>query len=226
MTGGCSGRLAITGENNKPDANVPTLQPVAESASPHVKQAVGEVAGRPQRPVRSLSSHARGRNLVGRIHALRVRLGAPFLDRGAAAEADSFRRPASTRRSSPASACWPCSPPPCWPCVSPAGSRGPWLELAAQSQRIASLDLTETAAVHSHLSELDLLSDTLGRMRDSLRKHIAEREQSRRKSPSASSRCARWPKNSPDLVVRHDAKDATASPIRHSPKRPGSPLRR
>ena len=56
----------------------------------------------------------------------------------------------------------------------------PLTELAAQSRRIASLDLAETPPVHSRLAELDLLSATLGRMRDALRTHIAEREQSRR----------------------------------------------
>jgi signal transduction histidine kinase/ActR/RegA family two-component response regulator len=48
----------------------------------------------------------------------------------------------------------------------------PLAELASQSRRIASLDLTESAPVRSHLTELDLLSVTLGRMRDALRKHI------------------------------------------------------
>jgi two-component system, cell cycle sensor histidine kinase and response regulator CckA len=57
----------------------------------------------------------------------------------------------------------------------------PLTELAAQSRRIASLDLAGIPPVHSRLAELDLLSATLGRMRDALRNHIAEREQSRRK---------------------------------------------
>jgi len=86
--------------------------------------------------------------------------------------------------------------------------------------------LTETAAVHSHLSELDLLSDTLGRMRDSLRKHIAEREQSRREIAEREQQVRTLAENSPDLVVRHDREGCYRSPIRHSPKRPGSPLRR
>ena len=51
----------------------------------------------------------------------------------------------------------------------------PLAALVAQSRRIAALDLTETAPARSHLSELDLLSVTLGRMRDALRKHISER---------------------------------------------------
>ena len=55
----------------------------------------------------------------------------------------------------------------------------PLAQLAAQSRRIASLDLTEAAPVRSHLTELDLLSVTLGSMSDSLRRHIAERELSR-----------------------------------------------
>ena len=56
----------------------------------------------------------------------------------------------------------------------------PLAELASQSRRIASLDLAETAPVRSELAELDQLSATLGSMRDALRAHIAEREQSRR----------------------------------------------
>jgi two-component system, cell cycle sensor histidine kinase and response regulator CckA len=56
----------------------------------------------------------------------------------------------------------------------------PLTELAEQSSRIAALDLAETPPVHSRLAELDLVSGTLGRMRDALRTHIAEREQSRR----------------------------------------------
>jgi signal transduction histidine kinase len=55
----------------------------------------------------------------------------------------------------------------------------PLAELAAQSRRIASLDLTETAPVHSHLGELDLLSIALGEMRDALRRYIVERDLSR-----------------------------------------------
>ena len=51
----------------------------------------------------------------------------------------------------------------------------PLTELAAQSGKIASLDLAQTAPVRSHLTELDLLSVTLGRMRDALRHDIAER---------------------------------------------------
>jgi PAS domain S-box-containing protein len=80
----------------------------------------------------------------------------------------------------------------------------PLAELAAQSQRIASLDLTETAPVHSPLSELDLLSVTLGRMRDALRKHISEREQSRREIVEREQQVRALAENSPDLVVRHD----------------------
>jgi len=56
----------------------------------------------------------------------------------------------------------------------------PLTELAAQSSRIAFLDLADAPMVHSRLAELDLLSATLGRMRDALRAHIAERERSRR----------------------------------------------
>jgi PAS domain S-box-containing protein len=80
----------------------------------------------------------------------------------------------------------------------------PLAELAAQSRRIASLDLTETAPVRSHLSELDLLSVTLGRMRDSLRRHISEREQSRREIFEREQQVRALAENSPDMVVRYD----------------------
>jgi signal transduction histidine kinase/ActR/RegA family two-component response regulator len=50
----------------------------------------------------------------------------------------------------------------------------PLSELAAQSRRIASLDLAPTTPVRSPLTELDLLSATLGSMRDSLDKHLTE----------------------------------------------------
>jgi len=50
----------------------------------------------------------------------------------------------------------------------------PLSELAAQSRRIASLDLAPTAPVRSPLTELDLLSATLGSMRDSLNRHLTE----------------------------------------------------
>ena len=50
----------------------------------------------------------------------------------------------------------------------------PLAELAAQSRRIASLDLTAAAPVRSPLAELDLLSVTLGSMRDALNQHISE----------------------------------------------------
>ncbi len=80
----------------------------------------------------------------------------------------------------------------------------PLAALVAQSRRIAALDLTETAPVHSHLSEIDLLSVTLGRMRDSLRQHIAEREQSRREIFEREQQVRALAENSPDLVVRYD----------------------
>ena len=53
----------------------------------------------------------------------------------------------------------------------------PLAELAAQSRRIASLDLTPADPVHSPLTELDLLSVTLGSMRDSLNKHLSEQRE-------------------------------------------------
>jgi len=80
----------------------------------------------------------------------------------------------------------------------------PLAELAGQSQRIASLDLTETAPVHSHLGELDLLSTTLRRMRDALRRHISEREQARREIFEREQQVRALAENSPDLVVRCD----------------------
>ena len=50
----------------------------------------------------------------------------------------------------------------------------PLSELVAQSRRIAALDLTAAAPVRSPLTELDLLSVTLGSMRGSLYKHLSE----------------------------------------------------
>jgi PAS domain S-box-containing protein len=80
----------------------------------------------------------------------------------------------------------------------------PLAALAAQSRRIAALDLGEVAPVRSHLSELDLLSVTLGRMRDSLRHHISEREQSRREIFEREQQVRALAENSPDIVVRYD----------------------
>jgi signal transduction histidine kinase/CheY-like chemotaxis protein len=47
-------------------------------------------------------------------------------------------------------------------------------ELAVQSRRIASLDLSDASPIRSHLAELNMLSSTLGRMRESLRRHISD----------------------------------------------------
>jgi len=84
------------------------------------------------------------------------------------------------------------------------GFSKPLAELAAQSRRIASLDLTETPPVRSRLSELDLLSATLARMRNSLREHIAQREQSRREIFEREQQVRALAENSPDTVVRYD----------------------
>jgi len=80
----------------------------------------------------------------------------------------------------------------------------PLAELAAQGRRIAALDLAETPAVQSHVTELHLLSTTLGSMRDALRKHIAEREQSRREIFEREQQVRALAENSPDMVVRQD----------------------
>ena len=80
----------------------------------------------------------------------------------------------------------------------------PLAELAAQSRRIAALDLTEASAVRSHVTELDLLSVTLGRMRDALRQHISEREQARRELFEREQQVRALAENSPDTVVRYD----------------------
>jgi PAS domain S-box-containing protein len=84
------------------------------------------------------------------------------------------------------------------------GFSKPLAQLAAQSRRIASLDLTETALVRSRVSELDLLSVTLARMRDSLREHILQREQSRREIFEREQQVRALAENSPDMVVRYD----------------------
>jgi len=91
--------------NNKPDANVPTLQPVAESASPHVKQAVAkwqaDRKGRSDRFRLTLEDETWWAGFTpfefGSGHRFWIGVLLP--------RPTSFRRPASTRRSSPASAC-------------------------------------------------------------------------------------------------------------------------
>jgi len=220
------GRLADNRGNNK---RTPTCPRCSRSPNPPLPtSSMRWRSGRPTAKAGPIAFVSRSRTKPGGPDSRPSSSArAPFLDRGAAARGRPHSAAAaSTRRSSPGVGL-----------LAPARRRlaglglarwfsRPLAELAAQSQRIASLDLTETAAVHSHLSELDLLSDTLGRMRDSLRKHIAEREQSRRESPSATAGAPRWPKLARPGRCATTAKDATASPIRHSPKRPGSPLRR
>jgi two-component system cell cycle sensor histidine kinase/response regulator CckA len=190
--------------SNKPDANVPTLQPVADSASPHVKEAVvkwqADRGGQSDRFRLTLEDEPWWAGFTpfefGSGHRFWIGVLLPESDLIPVARQYQALIAGVGLLALLAAALLALR-------LARWFSR-PLAELAAQSQRIASLDLTETAAVHSHLSELDLLSDTLGRMRDSLRKHIAEREQSRREIAEREQQVRTLAENSPDLVVRHD----------------------
>ncbi len=89
----------------------------------------------------------------------------------------------------------------------------PLAELAVQGGRIAALDLAETPPVHSRLGELDRLSGTLGRMRDALRAHIAERERSRREIAESEERYRTLIESSiAGIVVLQDGRVRYANP--------------
>ena len=190
--------------NNKPDANVPSLQLVAESGSPHVAEAVAkwqaDRGGQADRFRLTLEDETWWAGFTpfefGAQHRFWIGVLLPESDLIPAAGQYQALIAAVGLLALLAAALLALR-------LARWVSR-PLAELALQSQRIASLDLTETAAVHSHLSELDLLSVTLGRMRESLRKHISEREQSRREIAEREQQVRTLAENSPDLVVRHD----------------------
>jgi PAS domain S-box-containing protein len=89
----------------------------------------------------------------------------------------------------------------------------PLAELAAQSSRIAALDLAEAPPVHSRLGEVDQLSATLGHMRHALRAHIAERERARREIAESEERYRTLIESSiAGIVVLQDGRVRYANP--------------
>jgi PAS domain S-box-containing protein len=190
--------------NNKPDADVPSLQPVAESGSPNVAEAVArwqaDRGGQPDRFRLTLEDEPWWAGFTpfefGSQHRFWIGVLLPESDLIPAARQYRGLIAAVGLLALLGAALLALR-------LARWFSR-PLAELATQSQRIASLDLAETVPVYSHLSELDLLSATLGRMRDSLRKHISEREQSRREIAEREQQVRTLAENSPDLVVRHD----------------------
>ena len=190
--------------DNKPDANVPSLQPVAEAGSPHVAKAVAtwqaEHDGQPDRFRLALDGETWWAGFtpfdIGPHRRFWIGVLLPESDLIPAAREYQWLIAGVGLLALLAAALLALR-------LARWFSR-PLAELAAQSGRIASLDLTETAPVRSHLGELDLLSVTLGRMRDALRKHISEREQSRRELFEREQQVRALAENSPDLVVRYD----------------------
>jgi len=188
----------------KPDANVPALQPVAEAGSPQVATAVAtwqaDHGGQPDRFRLALDGETWWAGFtpfeVGSQHRFWIGALLPESDLIPAAREQQWLI-AGVGLLALLAAAWLALRLARW-------FSKPLAELAAQSRRIASLDLTETAPVRSHLSELDLLSITLGRMRDSLRKHVSEREQARREIFEREQQVRTLAENSPDLVVRFD----------------------
>ena len=193
----------------KPDANVPSLQPVAEAGSPQVAKAVAtwqaDHGGQPDRFRLELDDETWWAGFtpfeVGSRHRFWIGALLPESDLIPAARAQQWLI-AGVGLLALLAAAWLALRLARW-------FSKPLAELAAQSGRIASLDLTETAPVLSHLSELDLLSVTLGRMREALRKHIAEREQARREIFEREQQVRALAENSPDLVVRFDRQGRT-----------------
>jgi signal transduction histidine kinase len=165
--------------DNKPDAEVPALQLVAQSGSPHVAAAVAtwqaDHGGQPDRFRLALDGETWWVGFtpfeIGSGHRFWIGVLLP--------ESDLI--PAAGQNQ------WFIVGVGLLTLLIAAGlalSLARWFskplaELAAQSRRIASLDLTETAPVRSHLGELDLLSIALGEMRDALRRYIVERDLSR-----------------------------------------------
>jgi len=164
---------------NRPDADVPALQFVAQGGSPHVADAVAtwqaDHGGQPDRFRLALDGETWWAGFtpfeVGSGHRFWIGVLLPESDLIPAASENrwfivgvGFLTLLLAAGLALSLARW---------------FSKPLAELAAQSRRIASLDLTETAPVHSHLGELDLLSVALGEMRDALRRYIVERDLSR-----------------------------------------------
>ena len=170
-------RKALT--DSQPDADVPALQLVAQSASPHVANAVAtwqaDHGGQTDRFRLALD----GETWWAGFTPFEIGSGHRFWIGVLLPESDLIPAAGENR--------WFIVGVGFLTLLLAAGlalSLARWFskplaELAAQSRRIASLDLTETAPVHSHLGELDLLSVALGEMRDALRRYIVERDLSR-----------------------------------------------
>ena len=195
--------------DKKPDAEVPSLQPVAEASSPQVAKAVAtwkaEHASQPDRFRLAIDGETWWAGFtpfeVGSGHRFWIGALLPESDLIPAAREYQWLI-AGVGLLALLVAAWLALRLARW-------FSQPLAELAAQSRRIASLDLTETAPARSHLSELDLLSVTLGRMRDALRKHISEREQARREIFEREQQVRALAENSPDLVARCDREGRT-----------------
>ena len=168
-----------TQTDNKPDADVPTLQPVAQSGSPHVADAVAtwqaDHGGQPDRFRLALDGETWWAGFtpfeIGSGHRFWIGVLLPQSDLIPVAGQNQWFIVGVGLLT-------------LFIAAGLALSLARWFskplaELAAQSRRIASLDLTETAPVRSHLGELDLLSIALGDMRDALRRYIMERDLSR-----------------------------------------------
>jgi signal transduction histidine kinase len=170
-------RKALT--DNKPDADVPALQPVTQGGSPYVAEAVAtwqaDHGGQPDRFRLALD----GETWWAGFTPFEIGSGHRFWIGVLLPESDLI--PVAGQNQ------WFIVGVGLLTLLIAAGlalSLARWFskplaELAAQSRRIASLDLTETAPVRSHLGELDLLSIALGEMRDALRRYIVERDLSR-----------------------------------------------
>jgi two-component system cell cycle sensor histidine kinase/response regulator CckA len=192
------------GSRNQADASLPVLQPIAATGSPKVVQSVatwqGERGGRPDRFRLALHGEAWWAGFTpfefGARHRFWIGVLLPESDLIPAARQYQGLIAAVGLLALLAAALLALR-------LARWFSK-PLAELAAQSRRIASLDLTETAPVRSHLRELDLLSVTLGRMRDALREDISEREQSRREIFKREQEVRALAENSPDIIVRYD----------------------
>ena len=188
----------------RPDADVPSLQPVAEAGSPSVAEAVAtwqaDRGGQPDRFRLAIAGETWWAGFtpfeLGSRQRFWIGVLLPESDLIPAARHYQWLIAAVGLLALLAAA---------WLALRFARwFSQPLAELAAQSQRIAALDLTEAAPVRSHLGELDLLSVTLGRMRDALRRHISEREQSRREIAEREQEVRTLAENSPDTIVRYD----------------------
>ena len=170
-------RKALT--DNKPDADVPALQPVTQGGSPYVAAAVAtwqaDHGGQPDRFRLALD----GETWWAGFTPFEIGSGHRFWIGVLLPESDLI--PVAGQNQ------WFIVGVGLLTLLIAAGlalSLARWFSkplaaLAAQSRRIASLDLTETAPVRSRLGELDLLSIALGEMRDALRRYIVERDLSR-----------------------------------------------